>query len=201
MILKTQGKYDELKYELDSVCNADECKIVCKWWQYFSHLLKANEPKTLDKNGEYEKAELSYNQWVEVGGNPNVWDSVKLAFIYNGLGKEEEALSIMNKCQNVIEEIVAKNTKSSMFYISEHYIQLGIIHIFKEEKEAALKDLSTAVNIGILWGNEKAFLTDPVFKSLWDDPKFKALVKRAQEEKDAIRAKFIEMEERGEIDL
>jgi len=41
----------------------------------------------------------------------------------------------------------------------------------------------------------------PFLKSLRDDPEFKAIVKRAQEEKAALREKVREMEERGELDL
>jgi len=44
-------------------------------------------------------------------------------------------------------------------------------------------------------------LNCPFFENLWDDPEFKAIVKRAQDEKAAIRAQIREMEERGEIDL
>ena len=44
-------------------------------------------------------------------------------------------------------------------------------------------------------------MIDPFFESLRDDPEFKAIVKRVQEEKAAIRAQIREMEERGEIDL
>jgi hypothetical protein len=42
---------------------------------------------------------------------------------------------------------------------------------------------------------------DPMFEYLQDDPQFKTIVKRAQDEKAAIRAQIREMEERGELDL
>jgi len=41
----------------------------------------------------------------------------------------------------------------------------------------------------------------PPFEILRDDPDFKALVKRVQEEKAAIRAQVQEMVDKGEIDL
>jgi len=41
----------------------------------------------------------------------------------------------------------------------------------------------------------------PFFESFKDDPEFQAIVKRAQEEKAAIRAQVREMEERGNLDL
>lgn len=39
--------------------------------------------------------------------------------------------------------------------------------------------------------------TYPLFENLRDDPEFKAIVKRAQDEKAALRAQVREMEERG----
>jgi hypothetical protein len=42
---------------------------------------------------------------------------------------------------------------------------------------------------------------DPMFENLWDDPEFKAIIKKAQDEKAAIREQIREMEYRGEIDL
>ena len=42
---------------------------------------------------------------------------------------------------------------------------------------------------------------DIMFEKLWDNEEFKAIVKRDQDEKVAIRAQLSEMEERGELDL
>jgi hypothetical protein len=46
------------------------------------------------------------------------------------------------------------------------------------------------------------FITiNPFFEILWDNPEYKAIVKRVQDEKAAIRAQIREAEERGELDL
>ena len=41
----------------------------------------------------------------------------------------------------------------------------------------------------------------PIFENLRDDQDFKVIVKRAQDEKAAIRAQIKEMIDKGEIDL
>ena len=42
---------------------------------------------------------------------------------------------------------------------------------------------------------------DPMFEYLQDDPQFKTIVKRAQDEKEALRSQVREMEKREELDL
>ena len=44
-------------------------------------------------------------------------------------------------------------------------------------------------------------LIDPFFESLRDDPEFKAIVKKALDEKADLRAQIREMEKRGDLDL
>ena len=44
-------------------------------------------------------------------------------------------------------------------------------------------------------------MVDPFFANLRDDVEFQAIVKKAQEEKAALRARVREMEERGELQL
>jgi len=78
---------------------------------------------------------------------------------------------------------------------------LSAIYAIQNDNSASLKYLEAAFAI---WGfrpYDDQIEIDPIFESLWDDPKFKALIKRAQDEKAAIRAQIREMEERGEIDL
>ena len=50
-------------------------------------------------------------------------------------------------------------------------------------------------------GNHDLLFFISANENLWDDPEFKAIVKRAQDKKAAIRAQVREMEEQGEIDL
>jgi hypothetical protein len=47
----------------------------------------------------------------------------------------------------------------------------------------------------------EAFLIDPFFESLWNDPEFKSFIKQAQDERAALREQVREMEERGELEL
>ena len=81
------------------------------------------------------------------------------------------------------------------------YLSLSSIHAILDEKEKALEYLTKAVDLGLLWGQHDFLTICPIYEDLWDDPEFKALVKRAQDEKAAIRAQVQEMIDRGEIDL
>ena len=68
-------------------------------------------------------------------------------------------------------------------------------------REKALEYLAKAVDLRLMWGWHDFLEINPIFEKLWDDPEFKALVKRAQDEKAAIRAQVQEMIDKGEIDL
>ena len=76
-----------------------------------------------------------------------------------------------------------------------------MIHAIQDEKEEALKYLSKAADIGLMLGWHDFIEVQPIFENLRDDQDFKVIVKRAQDEKAAIRAQIQEMIDKGEIDL
>ena len=78
-------------------------------------------------------------------------------------------------------------------------LHLAIIHALKEEREESLQYLSDAAKLGFKLGWHDLIETYPFFENLRDDPEFKAIVKRAQDEKTALRAQVREMEERGYV--
>ena len=81
------------------------------------------------------------------------------------------------------------------------YLNLSSIHAILDEKEKALEYLAKAVDLRLMWGWHDYLEINPLFENLHDDPEFKAIVKRAQDEKAAIRAQVQEMVDNGEIDL
>ena len=89
----------------------------------------------------------------------------------------------------------------SLFGKSYVCYDLASIYAFLGQKEEAYQMLRAYAELGFNFGLEKYITIDPIFESLRDDPEFKAIVKRAQEEKTSIRAQIREMEERGELDL
>ena len=144
---------------------------------------------------EFDQAEEYSNLHLEQGGVLHLLDSVNLAYMYQQLGKEEEALAIMNRSQISYLKRLARNKNSDTL------LRLSIIHALKEEREESLQYLSDAAELGFLRGWHDFVEINPTFESLWDDPEFKASVKQAQEEKAALLEQVREMEARGELTL
>lgn len=80
-------------------------------------------------------------------------------------------------------------------------MDLAQIYAFQGDRDEALKYLSEYAKQGFRGGWQDYIMIDPFFESLRDDPEFKAIVKKAQDEKAALREQVREMEERGELDL
>jgi len=104
-------------------------------------------------------------------------------------------MAILENIKSSYGNLLNKNTNWFICYI------MASVQSQLENKEEALQYLSKAVEFGLKNGSHDLLVIDPTFENLRDDPEFKALVKRAQDEKAAIRAQIKKMEERGEIDL
>ena len=185
LTLAVQSKYRKALHFLDSVCGEQICKEFC-------HSSKLSVHVALK---EFEQAEETLNLYLEDRGVLSSFDSINLAYMYKELGREEEALTILNSSQNSLERQLAENKTSGRLLI------LCMVHAVQEEKVKALEYLSEAVELGLLFGWHDYLEIHPIFENLRDDPEFKAIVKQAQEEKAGIRAQVREMEERGELDL
>jgi TolB-like protein len=146
---------------------------------------------------EFDQAEQYMNLCLEDGIKLSMQDSIAFAYMYKELGKEKDALTILNSSRISYESQLAENAN---FYT---YLYLSVIHAILDEEEKALNYLFEAVDIGTKygWGWHDFIEIYPPFENLWDDPEFKAIVKRAQDEKAAIRAQVREAEEHGELDL
>ncbi|MCK5372379.1 MAG: hypothetical protein KAQ62_27645 [Cyclobacteriaceae bacterium] len=75
------------------------------------------------------------------------------------------------------------------------------MYALQSDRDKTLKYLSEYAKSVFSNGDHDFILLDPFFESLWEDPEFKAIVKKAQDEKAAIKSQIREMEERGELDL
>ena len=80
-------------------------------------------------------------------------------------------------------------------------LDLARIFAFQGDRGKAIKYLTDYANKGFRYGQQDFILIDPFFESLKDDPKFKAIVNSAQEERAALREQVRQMEARGELDL
>ncbi len=132
------------------------------------------------------------NLRLEQGSKFGRLDTLYIVYLYKKLGNEEEASEILNRSS------VDKLTKNRDW---QTLVLLSVVHALKEEREEALQYLSDAAKLGFKGGWHDLIETYPFFENLRDDPEFKAIVKRAQDEKAALRAQVREMEERGELDL
>jgi len=194
-ILTIQSKHKEALHFLDSVCEKSSCEGICYKYKFHIHLVRK----------EFDLAEQYINQLSEGGYTFNLgdryWyqqhigDSVMLAYMYKELGREDEALTILNNSHKYLDSQLEED-KNWLTYLI-----LSFIHAILDEKEEALKYLSEVAELGFNEGFHDFIKIHPIFENLRDDPEFKAIVKRAQDEKAVIRARVQEMIDSGEIDL
>jgi TolB-like protein/TPR repeat protein len=180
-----QGNFKESLNFIDSICVAVDCESQCARYRFWVHTYL----------NEYDQAEPAFNQFVATGGSPNMYDSVSVAFVYEKLGKKSEAIAILDNIISLHGNLLKTDTNWFRCYC------MASVQSQLENKEEALQYLSKAVEIGLKNGSHDLLVIDPTFENLWDDPRFKAIVKRAQDEKAAIRAQVQEMVDKGEIDL
>lgn len=182
----TQGKLQEALQIIDSTCQGIECDRICSLARFEAFVL----------SGEFERAEQQYKQYRD---DRRDWDGLEIALVYYKLGKTEEAERIfteeIEKGQSRLGKVKVRRWRAGIHY------KLARIYAFTGKRNEALKYLAECAKIGFHGGDHDYILVDPFFESLRDDPEFQAIVKEAQEEKAALRAKVREMEERGELDL
>jgi TolB-like protein/class 3 adenylate cyclase/Tfp pilus assembly protein PilF len=184
-LLIVQGKYSEAQHFLDSICNDMVCESRCLRQMFFIYLGRK----------EFIQAEQYYNNFVEAGGTFGASDSVRLAYVYKELGREQEALTILSNLRILFEGQLAERETPL------EYFNLSLIHSILDEKVEALKYLSQTEKLGFDLGWHDYIEIHPAFENLWADLEFKAITKRAQEDKAAQRAIVQQMIESGDIDL
>ena len=157
--------------------------------------------ETLANLGKYKEAEEYYKKWLlksKESGENGIFNRHRFALILWMNGKKEEARKLFYKhieaCENSIRS-------GGLYGKSLAAYDLAGIYAFFGEKKEAYNWLRKYEKDGFIWGYHQYILIDPLFENLRGDPEFKAIVKKAQEKKAAIRARMQEMEERGELDL
>ena len=186
---QVQGKFQEALNFTDSICEVENCELTCNR-AYF-------ELYTLF--GEFEIAEKYFYRWQEMGHwlAAMIYVNYQIGYVYDRLGKKIEAKKTFEEQIEVIQsEINIGDTQGK-----RGHLHSARIYAYLGEKEKAFKNLIKYANAGFHWGWHDYILIDPFFESLRNDPEFLAIVRKAQDEKAAIRAQIKEMEERGELDL
>jgi len=171
------------------ICNISTCEYYCnvvkRWAYYFLN--------------EYEQALLYYDICEEKGYYLGIGDRVTLAFIYEKLGKEQEALEVINACRESINNEMIKFPDMPGYYKAWLNTNLCSISLMLNEKEEAIQYLTKAAQLDIT--SIEDLDIQPEYEKLYDNPDFKTLVKQAKDEKAALRAQIEEIEERGELNL
>jgi len=190
-LLIVQGKFQEALQFADSSCQKVECELACSLSRFEASMLLC----------DFEKAEQYFYTYQNEGSKARGYYNTnrmnpQIGYIYYQQGKSEDAeLFFDEQIQKTKSRIDAGKQYRS------NYKLLAQIYAFQGDRNEALKYLYEYAELGFDNGDHDFILLDPFFESLRDDPEFKAIVKKAQEEKAAIRAQVKEMEERGELDL
>lgn len=195
-ILTIESKYNKVIQQIDSVLSLGSCQADCYISKFHVFLLREAfeeadmQIQLLSETGEPFITEMEKNF------NRNNVDVLMLAFLYKKIGKNQEALKILKETH---QRLMNRLSKIKSWWLS--YLELSIIHAIQGENDKALKYLDEAINLGLHHGWQDLIEIHPIYKDLWDNPEFKALVKKAQDEKAAIRKEVLELMESGEITL
>ena len=186
-MLILQQKFDKARIFIDSICVTSKCREHCqRCWFYLSVFEQ-----------DYRNAELSFNPLIESIGLPSKLDSLNIAFVYTRVERNNEAQIILNKLKESVESRVSDDNT----WHGIDYIILSSVYALMDENEAALKYLSKAEKLGFINGWHDMIEFYPPLENLWNDPEFKAIVRRAQQDKEQIREEVARLEERGELTL
>ena len=149
---------------------------------------------------EFEKAEQYYNKAVAAGYEQSNNDDIYVAYLYNETGRKKEALEILNNSIKRDKEELLRSQYLTWF--SGTYLRLAAAWALLGDNKKALEYLSKIESARSgLYETPYKIRTFPGFDKLRNDPEFKAILKRIENEKDSIRAQIIEMEKRGELDM
>ena len=152
--------------------------------------------------GDFENAVEYYRKFREIR---EAWGRIQWDNLYREgialteLGRKEEGMKLIERQLNQLER------RKQLGRTDGYDYHLAAIAAYRGESEKAVQYLRDYMNKVLYPANDIIPINfiqyDIVFKNLWNDPDFKAIIKQDQEEKAVGRAKVQEMEERGDIDL
>jgi TolB-like protein len=184
-MLTAQGKYDETLHYLDSICPINACEPGCD-------IIRRNIYVTLR---EFEKAEKFYNK--DLTGAMRDGD-IYLALLYKETGRKSKAVSVLNNSIKRNEDLLKGNGLSYTFAIPT--LCLAATYAMLDDKNKALYYLSELEKTG-LFEMPCTIKSFSGFDNLGDDPEFKTIVKRIEDQRSTTREKVREMELSGELHL
>ena len=185
--LIAQGNYPAALHFLDSISNVNPCLQKCDIMRF----------RIYTELKDFKTAQKFLNKALDSGYKPTPDDNICIAYMYKETGKIEEAFQILNNSVKR-DETFLKNTMFMFHKLA--VVRLAASYAILGKNKEAIALLSNSYKSGI-WDIVFALDTFPGFDNLRNDPDFKAMVKRIEEEKAFFRAEVKEMEQKGVIDL
>jgi Tfp pilus assembly protein PilF len=184
LILEFQKKYEEGMHFLDSICAIRTCRDFCE----INKFRIAVDKKAFDQAEEY------YSNIQSIDGRLNDYEKIYLGYFYKNQNKEMEADRLLRSIRNSLEKLLPVRRTYALIWLSA-------IHAILDEKEKSFKYLSEVIDKELFLSLMDFAQSSPFYENLREDHDFKALVKRAEDEKGAAIDQVLEMVQRGEINL
>lgn len=179
----SQGDFQKALEIEESLCNRMDCEVRCYQQYFYSYMYLK----------EYELAYKYYRKSIEAGRDSTyLLDRVTASYVLREMGRKDESDRALKSIYNELKEMSRDHETSTSNLL------MAFVYAMKDDKNKALEHLLRFERFGYSsWFNEiKIF---PLLENLWDEPEFKALVQRIDNEKADLRKKIREMEARGEI--
>jgi tetratricopeptide (TPR) repeat protein len=189
-ILYVQGNYNGALNFLDSIQNYTPCESSCDLMRFYYYTSKR----------DFKKAEIYYKKVLDTGTAQRKWEldyySANFNYFLKETGRKNEALKGLNSSVKYFETDILKVHGVDL---ARDRLQLAASYAMLGENEKALDYLSQLEKYGLF--EYPITLSFPGFDNLRNDPEFKAIVKRIEDQRAAVREKVREMEQSGELHL
>ena len=144
---------------------------------------------------ELEEAENHYNKFMNYGGQLPDFYGILLGHLYIKTNRKAEAISVLDPLREKSEKVLSGGKSYWDLY------QLFEIHALLDEPKQALKYLAEMERSFLLMNSVKFINSSILYQNVRNDPKFKAIIQRAEAENEAVKAQIIEMEKQEGFDF
>jgi TolB-like protein/AraC-like DNA-binding protein/Tfp pilus assembly protein PilF len=186
-ILLAGERYDEANVFIDSISRITPCEQNCDIMRFYLF--------TMQK--KYDKADIYLNKAINSGYKLSRDDYFYKYCLDKGAGRKSEDLPILSSIV-ASEENLIKNGKS--YWVSETALRVAAGYSILGDKKKAMFYMKMLNDVGFV-DNYFPLRTFPGFDNLRNDPEFKAIIKRIEDNRISLRAQVKEMELREEINL
>jgi len=149
------------------------------------------------KSWEYSNKALNVtpSEFIEADGNYDIYYN----YLLKETGKGNEATKGLKKSIEHYKADILQGHLTDFWREKKDRLKIAASYSMLGEKEKALQYLSQLEKFGLF--EYPITLKFPGFDNLRNDPEFKAIVKRIEDQRAAVRKKVKEMERTGELHL